>query len=117
MLLGLAISAFSLVGRETPIGGILILSFALGFIASLQFTSMNTLVYADVDDRDASQAGSIASTAQQMSLSFGVAVASLTTAIFIPDRLRADPAMLMHGIHGALLSGAGRVVSSSTLCP
>ena len=53
---------------------------------------MNTLAYAEVAAPDASMASTIASTMQQMSLSFGVAAASLATAIFIPDRFRSPRA-------------------------
>ena len=45
-----------------------------GFFTSLQYTSMNTLVYADITEEQTSSASSIASTMQQMSISFGVAV-------------------------------------------
>ena len=60
---------------------------------------MNTLVYADVTEEEASSASTIASTLQQMSISFGVASASLATAIFIPDRFRSNPPEMIHGIH------------------
>jgi hypothetical protein len=40
---------------------------------------MNTLVYADITEGDASDASSIASTMQQMSISFGVTAAGLAT--------------------------------------
>ena len=46
---------------------------------------MNTLVYADVPQDKASNASSIASTLQQLSASFGVAAAGLTTIFFIPS--------------------------------
>ena len=46
---------------------------------------------------------SIASTIQQMSMSFGVAVASLATAVFVPDRFRATPLEMMSGIHKAFV--------------
>ncbi len=62
---------------------------------------MNTLVYADIKEADTSNASSIASTAQQMSISFGVAAAGLTTAFFIPDRLHAIPDAMMRGLHEA----------------
>ena len=62
----------------------MLLAFCYGAFTSLQYTSMNTLVYADIPDDNASNASSIASTMQQMSISFGVAAAGLTTAIFIP---------------------------------
>ena len=50
LALGGAIGLFSFVGRHTPVPAILVLTLLLGFVSSLQFTSMNTLVYADVDD-------------------------------------------------------------------
>ena len=50
-----------------------------------------------------SMGSSIASTIQQMSMSFGVAVASLATAVFVPNRLRATPSEMMSGIHEAFV--------------
>jgi hypothetical protein len=50
---------------------------------------------------------------QQMSISFGVAAASLVTAIFIPDRFNASSPEMIHGIHRALLVlGAMTMVST-----
>jgi hypothetical protein len=74
---------------------------------------MNTLVYADVTEAQTSSASTIASTAQQMSISFGVASASLVTAIFIPDRFHADAAQMIHGIHRAFLVLGGLTVLSA----
>ncbi|HEX4475617.1 MAG TPA: hypothetical protein VH142_11100, partial [Polyangiaceae bacterium] len=45
-----------------------------------------------------------ASTLQQMSMSFGVATASLMTALFIPERTASSPTQMIHGIHEALLA-------------
>jgi EmrB/QacA subfamily drug resistance transporter len=45
-----------------------------GFLRSLFFTSANALVFADVEDRDASQATAIAAASQQVSIALGVAV-------------------------------------------
>jgi hypothetical protein len=64
----------------TPVWLIVAQAFCFGFFSSLQYTSMNTLVYADVTEEQTSSASSIASTMQQMSISFGVATASLATA-------------------------------------
>jgi hypothetical protein len=52
-------------------------------------------------------ASTIASTLQQMSMSFGVAAASLATAVFIPDRFHSDAAQMIHGLHGALVALGG----------
>jgi len=88
----------------TPIGVIVALAFCFGFFSSLQFTSMNTLVYADIREQDTSSASSIASTMQQMSMSFGVATASLATALFVPDRFHSTPGEMIHGIHEAFVA-------------
>ena len=46
-------------------------------------------------------------------MSFGVAVASLVTAVFVPDRFRAAPLEMMSGIHRAFVAlGLLTVVST-----
>jgi EmrB/QacA subfamily drug resistance transporter len=115
VLLGVAIATFALIGPATPVWCILLLSLVLGFLASLQFTSMNTLVYADVDDRDASQAGSIASTAQQMSLSFGVAFGALLAGWYLGQVDQTLPAKTVSALHKAFVTmGALTILSSLT---
>ena len=74
---------------------------------------MNTLVYADVTEEQASSASSIASTAQQMAISFGVASASLVTAFFIPDRHTSNAATFIHGIHRAFFVLGGMTILST----
>jgi MFS family permease len=110
---GLLIAFFATIGMGTPVWLIVVQAFAFGFFQSLQFTSMNTLVYADVTESQTSMASTLASTAQQMSMSFGVATASLVTALFIPNRAHSDPTQIIHGIHHAfVVLGALTVVSA-----
>ena len=99
LIIGGLIVGFATIGIGTPIWYIVAISFCYGFFSSLQYTSMNTLVYTDVSVPDTSAASSIASTMQQMSISFGVAAASLVTAIFIPARAQNIPSEMIHGIH------------------
>jgi hypothetical protein len=74
---------------------------------------MNTLVYADVSEAQTSGASSIASTTQQMSISFGVASAGLAIAFFIPDRFHSSAQEMIHGIHRAFfVLGAITVMST-----
>jgi MFS family permease len=114
ILLGILIGLFATIGPGTSLAVIGLQALAFGFLSSLQFTSMNTLVYADVSEADASMASTIASTMQQMSMSFGVAAASLVTAVFIPDRFRSEPGQITHGIHLAfLVLGSLTVVSAA----
>jgi MFS family permease len=103
LILGVLIIGFATIDIGTPAWRIALQAFILGFFTSTQYTSMNTLVYADVTAQDTSAASTIASTAQQMSVSFGVAGASLIAAMFVPDSLRANPAALIHGVHQAFI--------------
>jgi EmrB/QacA subfamily drug resistance transporter len=112
LLLGGMILSFATIGSGTPVTIVVAQVFCFGLFTSMQYTSMNTLVYADVTTEESSSASTIASTAQQLSISFGVATASLITAMFIPDRFNSDPAQMIHGIHLAfLVLGAMTIVS------
>jgi len=59
--IGLLIVLFATIAPGTPVWLIVLLGFVFGFFQSLQFTSMNTLVYADVDEKETSMASTIAS--------------------------------------------------------
>jgi EmrB/QacA subfamily drug resistance transporter len=114
LLLGLMIMLFATIGVATPVWLIVLQVFFFGFLTSMQYTSMNTLAYADVSEPQSSSASTIASTLQQMSISFGIACASLATAIFVPDRFNANAPDMIHGIHQAFLV-LGGVTLISTL--
>ncbi len=113
MMLGLLIILFATIGPGTPVWLIVIQAFAFGFFTSLQYTSMNTLAYADITEEQTSAASTIASTMQQMSISFGVATASLATAFFIPDRFHTNGSQMIHGIHKAFFALGGLTILSS----
>jgi EmrB/QacA subfamily drug resistance transporter len=113
VILGGLLMVFATIGTGTPIWMIVLEAFLYGCFTSLQYTSMNTLVYADITPQATSHASSIASTMQQMSISFGVATAGLATAIFVPAT-GANPAEMTHGIHRALI-GLGALTIASTI--
>jgi EmrB/QacA subfamily drug resistance transporter len=113
LIIGLLILLFATIGQGTPVWLIVAEVFAYGFFTSLQYTSMNTLVYAEITEQQASSASSIASTMQQMAISFGVATASLVTAFFLPDRFRSNPQQFIHGIHHAFFVLGGMTILST----
>jgi MFS family permease len=115
LCIGAIIASFALVEPGTSPLLIVALEFCFGFFSSFQYTSMNTLVYADVAADDTSMASTIASTSQQLSLSFGVATASLAAAFFIPDRFRASASETIHGIHRACLTLGALTILSTLL--
>jgi EmrB/QacA subfamily drug resistance transporter len=113
LIIGLMIMLFATIGKGTPVWLIVLQVFCYGFFTSLQYTSMNTLVYAETTEEQASKASTIASTMQQMSMSFGVASASLVTAFFIPDKSRSNPTQFINSIHHAFfVFGAMTIVST-----
>jgi Major Facilitator Superfamily len=114
IILGLLLLLFATIGLHTPVWAIVLQAFCYGAFTSLQYTSMNTLVYADVTEEETSSASSIASTMQQMSISFGVAAAGLTTALFVP-RTHSNPAEMIHGVHEALLVLGGFTILSTVI--
>jgi len=113
VILGVLLMLFATIRPGTPIWLILLQAFIYGALTSTQYTSMNTLVYADVPEASASNASSMASTFQQLSISFGVAVAGLTTVFFIPARLSGNASAMTHGLHEAFLAlGAFTILST-----
>ncbi len=72
-----SIASFTLINQQTSFYWIALMTFMFGFLISLQYTGMNSLAYADVAQDDLSSATSIVSTMQQVSQSFGVAMAAL----------------------------------------
>jgi EmrB/QacA subfamily drug resistance transporter len=113
LIIGVQILLFATIGMGTPVRLIVAEVFFYGFFTSLQYTSMNTLVYADVSEEEESSASSIASTIQQMAISFGVASASLVTAFFVPDRHTSSAPQFIHGIHRAFLVLGGMTLLST----
>jgi len=74
VIASLLLCGFGLFRADTPyplMVGVLLLS---GCFRSLQFTSLNAIVYADVDQARMAQASSLAAMAQQVSLAVGITI-------------------------------------------
>ena len=113
LIVGVWVLLFSTIGASTPIWMIVIQALVYGALTSLQYTSMNTLAYADVPPAKASGASTIASTTQQLSVSFGVAAAGLMTAFFLPAAGAQNRAAMLHGLHESFLILGGFTVVST----
>lgn len=113
VMIGCVISLFSLVNPATPIALIVLLGLSMGFFNSLQFTSMNSMAYADIDTPDSSMASTIASSLQQMSMSFGLACGSLIAGWYLGDLPQTDRVAVTTALHHAFLTLAGLTILSS----
>jgi len=70
-------ASYGLFGPTTPHLVITAILLVGGFFRSLQFTSLNTLAYADIAEPAMSHATTLSAVAQQLSLTFGVGLGAL----------------------------------------
>jgi EmrB/QacA subfamily drug resistance transporter len=84
-----------------PYAAMIVILLSGGFFRSLQFTSINTIAYAEIDPARMSRATSMVAAAQQLSLSTGVAVGALVVEITL--RVKHSPAMGINDFPPAFL--------------
>ena len=81
VLSGIAITACGMFFPGTPIWAIWLVVLLGGFFPALQFTSLNSLAYAEIESRDVGRATSLGSVIQQISLGLGVTIAGIALQI------------------------------------
>lgn len=81
-LIALSLCSFAIITAATSVYVIAFLTLSHGFLISLQFSAMNSLAYANIDQDDISSATSILSTIQQLSQSLGIAIGALLLRYF-----------------------------------
>jgi len=82
IILGFIICLFFFLQSESPIYYIIPLMILNGFFSSIQFTAMNTLSLADLNENTSSEGNSLLAVTQQLSLTFGISTAALILGIF-----------------------------------
>ena len=117
IFIGLMQMSFATISSTTPVWLIVTQAFVYGFVTSLQFTSINTLQFADLEAERTSMGSSIASVFQQLALSFGVAIASLATALFIGANplVQTEPTVMTSAIRRAFLVVGSLTIVSTIL--
>lgn len=113
MLLACTIASYAMIGAGTPIFVIVFIGLLMGLFNSLQYASMNSMAYADIGTADTAMASTMASTMQQMSLSFGLACASLVTGFYLADLPQTDHVVVTAALHHAFLTLSGLTLLSS----
>jgi len=78
IILTLVTFAISFLSIQTPLWLVAAAFFTSGLTRSLQFTSLNTLAYADIPDSGLSNANTLYNTAQQMALGMGIALGAVS---------------------------------------
>jgi len=106
------IAAPALFAASTPHVAIGAVILAGGFFRALQFSSVNSLAFADLDNKQMSQATSITSVAQQLAIATGVAVAAM--ALDVTRYVRGDFAIMAQDFAPAFIL-VGAIAMSSVL--
>src|SRR5690606_23468550 len=115
VMMGVTIGLFSLVDHNTPLVAIVALSFLVGSGNSVQFSSMNSLAFADVDDRNSSMGNTIASSMQQLSMGFGLACGSLLAGWYLGNLPQTNQIAVIGALHSAFITlGVATMLSSLT---
>jgi EmrB/QacA subfamily drug resistance transporter len=129
---GASVAVYAAFRPETPHAAILLVLLITGFFRSLQYTSLNTLAYADIPDTKMSSATSFAAMMQQLSSSVGIALAALALHLALGSRGGEDietgdflPVFLFFGLVAAsaafffpgLAADSGAAVSGHTPKP
>lgn len=91
---GCMIIACGLLAPTTPLPVILGVIFCYGLSRSMQFSTLATLAYADINDARKSSASTLWSVAQQMTIGMGIAFGAL--ALRVASYLRGEPADAAH---------------------
>src|SRR6266702_3453286 len=84
-----------------PFAAMVAILLSGGFFRSLQFTSISTIAYAEIEPAKMSRATAMVSAAQQLALSTGVAVGALVVELML--RLKHSPAITINDFPPAFL--------------
>jgi len=76
VIIGLMICQFALQSPGMSLWMLILPLFVLGLVMSTQFTAMNTISLADLNDENASAGNSVLAVSQQLAIGFGVAVSA-----------------------------------------
>lgn len=115
LMIGVTIGLYAMVGPQTPLALLVLIGLCQGFFNSLQFSSMNSMAYADIAAADSSMASTIASSMQQMSMSFGLACGSLVVGWYLGHTPQSDRPAVIDALHHAFLTMAALTVASSAI--
>lgn len=111
VITGLFIMACALFTLETPVWVMTMILLFGGFFRSLEFTSVNTLSFSNIKPEQMSQASSFSATAQQVGISIGMGIATLS--IDVSMRLNGSVSASVQDIKwGFIVIGAASILSA-----
>lgn len=82
VLSGIIIGGFFLVTKSTPMWAVVLLLVANGAFSAIQFTSMNTIALADLDNDTSSEGNTLLSVTHQLAISLGISISAMILMLF-----------------------------------
>lgn len=82
ILTGMLISMFFFINQNTPFWVVILLMIGNGAFNAVQFTSMNTISLADLDNATSSEGNSLLSVTQQLAISLGISISAMFLILF-----------------------------------
>ena len=87
IITGLLICLFFFIDKNTPYAYIIILMALNGAFNAVQYTSMNTISLADLDNKTSSDGNSLLSVTQQLAISLGISISAMLLQLFTDSSL------------------------------
>lgn len=103
ILVGLSLLSMTAIGRHTPFVLVGALLFFAGLVRSLEFTSLGSLVFADIPQHLSSSASTLSSMSQQIAMAMGVTLvaACLNASKFLAGHGSLEPSDFRVALAGA----------------
>ncbi|MGL4583931.1 MAG: multidrug transporter subunit MdtD [Flavobacterium sp.] len=112
VMTGLLISCFFFVTPHTPYWVIILLMIGNGAFNAIQFTSMNTISLADLDQETSSEGNSLLSVTQQLAISLGISLSSMVLMMFQNSAIATSGDSIAVFRYTFLVMGAITILSS-----
>jgi EmrB/QacA subfamily drug resistance transporter len=103
IFVGLVLASFQMINLNTSVYVIACLTFLFGICTASQFTAMNSLAFAEINQEDLSASTSITSTTQVLAQTLGVAVGAILLRFF-SSSVNASPVLTTKVFHQAFIS-------------
>jgi len=87
IITGILICMFFFIDKNTPYVYIIILMALNGTFNAVQYTSMNTISLADLDNKTSSDGNSLLSVTQQLAISLGISISAMLLQLFTNSNL------------------------------
>lgn len=104
VFMGIVLASFQMIKINTSVYTIACLTFIFGLFTAAQYTAMNSLAYAEINQEDLSSSTSITSTTQVLAQTLGVAVGAMLLRFYSSSNLKQSTILTTTVFHQVFLA-------------